>query len=121
MRRTGPSPLLFSAPESKSYSKTDHRCGHSWLSWLRRRQLLVPKISVQTVCLEFWGWTGMEWCSRRPWIDDTHSHTLKVGYIPGRNGQTMHERRGCDEGITIRVRVRHVKRRASLGDGGINH
>ena len=52
--------------------------------------LLVPKMSVQTVCLEFWGWIGMECCSRLPWIDHTHSHMLKVRYVPGRNGQTMH-------------------------------
>lgn len=58
--------------------------------------------------------------SRSPRIEHTHSHTLKVRHIPGRDRQTVHEGRGCDEGVTIGARVRHVKARASLSDGGIN-
>jgi hypothetical protein len=45
---------------------------------------------------------------------------LKAGYVSGRDGQTVYEGRGCDEGVTIGARVRYVKRRASLGDGGVN-
>jgi hypothetical protein len=47
--------------------------------------------------------------SRLPRIEHTNSHTLKVGYVPGRNRQTVHERGSCDEGITIRARIRRVK------------
>lgn len=32
----------------------------------------------------------------------------------------MHERCGCNESVTIGVRVRYVKRRTSLGDGSVN-
>jgi hypothetical protein len=59
-------------------------------------------------------------CSSFPRVEDTDSRTLKVGHIPGRDGQTVHQGCGCDEGVTIGARVRYVKRRASLGDGGIN-
>src|SRR6202142_1066274 len=55
-----------------------------------------------------------------PRVEDTDSRALKVGYIPGRDGQTVHQGCGCDEGVTIGARVRYVKHRASLGDGGIN-
>ena len=58
--------------------------------------------------------------SRLPRIDHAHSHTLRVGYIPGRDAQTVHEGRSCDEGVTIGAKVRHVKRRASLGDSGVH-
>jgi hypothetical protein len=58
-------------------------------------------------------------CSGFPRVNDTDSRTLKVGYIPGRDGQTVHQGRGCDKGTTIGARIRYVKRRASLGDGGI--
>ena len=64
--------------------------------------------------------TDTETCSSFPRVKDTHSCSLKVAYIPGRNGQAVYQGRGCDEGVTIGARVRYVKRRASLGDGGIN-
>ncbi len=59
-------------------------------------------------------------CSSFPRIEDSNSCTLKVGYIPGRDGQTVHQGSGCDEGVAIGARVRDVKRRASLGDGGVD-
>ncbi len=62
----------------------------------------------------------MKTCSRPPRIEHNRSGTLKVGYIPGRDGQTVHESCSCDEGVSIGARVRYVKRRAALGDGGIN-
>jgi len=55
-----------------------------------------------------------------PRVENTNSRTLKVGHVPGRNGQTVHQGSGCDEGITIRARVRYVKRCASPGDIGVN-
>ena len=55
-----------------------------------------------------------------PRIEDTDPRTLKVGYIPGRDGQTVHQSGGCDEGVAIGARVRYVKHRAALGDGGVN-
>jgi hypothetical protein len=60
-----------------------------------------------------------------PRIDDTDARTLKVGHIPGRHGQTVHEGCGCNEGVTIGARIwhvkrRYVKRRASPGDIGVN-
>ena len=55
-----------------------------------------------------------------PRVEDTDSGTLKVGYIPGRDGQTVQQGCGCDEGVTIGARVRYVKRRATLGNGGVN-
>ena len=55
-----------------------------------------------------------------PRVEDTDSRTLKVGYIPGRDGQAVHQGSGCDEGVTIGARVRYVKRRASPGDIGVN-
>ena len=55
-----------------------------------------------------------------PRVEDADSRPLKVGYIPGRDGQTVYQGCGCDEGVTIGTRVRYVKRRASLGDVGIN-
>lgn len=55
-----------------------------------------------------------------PRIEHIHSHAVKVSYIPSRDGQTVHKGRGCDESVSIGARVRHVKRRASLGYGGIN-
>lgn len=64
--------------------------------------------------------TDTKTCSIFPRVEDTDSRTLKVGYIPGRDGQTVYQGCGCDEGVTIGARVRYVKRRASLGDGGIN-
>ena len=62
----------------------------------------------------------MKACSSRPRIEHNHSGAFKVGYIPGRDGKTVHEGCGCDEGVTIGARIRYVKRRASLGDGGVN-
>jgi hypothetical protein len=59
-------------------------------------------------------------CSRFPRIEHGHSHTFEVGYISSRHGQPVHEGRGCDESVSIGARVRYVKRRASLGNGGVN-
>src|ERR1700733_10559321 len=59
-------------------------------------------------------------CSVPPGIEHRCSRSLEVGYIPGRDGQTMHEGCGCDERVTIGARVRYVKRRASLRDSGVN-
>jgi hypothetical protein len=59
-------------------------------------------------------------CSRFPRIEHGHSHTFEVGYISSRHGQPVHEGRGCDESVSIGTRVRYVKRRASLGNGGVN-
>ena len=64
--------------------------------------------------------TDTKTCSSFPRVEDTDSRTLEIGYIPGRDGQTVHQGCGCDEGVTIGARVRYVKRRASLGDGSIN-
>ena len=64
--------------------------------------------------------TDRKSCSSFPRVENTNSRALKVGYIPGRDGQAVHEGCGCDEGITIGARVRHVKRRASPGDIGVN-
>jgi hypothetical protein len=58
--------------------------------------------------------------SRIPRIEQIHSHAVKVNYIPSRDGQTVHKGRGCDESVSIGARVRHVKRRASLGNSGVN-
>lgn len=64
--------------------------------------------------------TGWKWCSGSPRVEDIHSHTIKVSYIPGRDGQTVHKGCGCDESVSIRARVRHVKRRAPLGNSAVN-
>jgi hypothetical protein len=64
--------------------------------------------------------TDTKSCSRPPRIEHTRSHTFKIGHIPGRDGQTVHEGRGGNEGVSIGARVRHVKRRAALGDSGVN-
>ena len=62
----------------------------------------------------------MKTCSSYPRIEHTHSRTLKVGYIPGRDGKAVHEGCGCYKGVTIGARVWYVKRRASLGHSGVN-
>ena len=64
--------------------------------------------------------TDTKTCSSFPRVEDTDARTLKVGYVPGRDGQTVHQGCGCDEGVTIGARVRYVKRRASPGDIGVN-
>ena len=55
-----------------------------------------------------------------PGIEHADSRSLEVGHIPGRDGQTVHQGCGCNEGVTIGARVRYVKRRASPRDSGVN-
>ena len=64
--------------------------------------------------------TDTETCSSFPRVKDTHSCSLKVAYIPGRNGQAVYQGRGCDKGVTIGARIRHVQRRAAPGDIGVD-
>jgi hypothetical protein len=69
--------------------------------------------------------TDTKTCSSFPRVEDTGSRTFKVGYIPGRDGQAVHQGCGCDEGVTIGARIwhvkrRYVKRRASPGNIGVN-
>ena len=62
---------------------------------------------------------GINSCSVSPGIDHTHSRSLEVGYIAGRDGQAVHQGCGCDEGVAIGARVRYGKGRAPLRDGGV--
>ena len=63
--------------------------------------LLLRKIKCADNVSRIPATTDMKSCSRLPRIEHTHSHTLKVGYIPGRDSQTVHEGRRCYEGVTI--------------------
>src|SRR5271154_721181 len=64
--------------------------------------------------------TDAKTCSSFPRVEDTDSCTLKVSYIPGRDGQTVHQGCGCYEGVAIGARVRYVKHRTSPGDVDVN-
>jgi hypothetical protein len=82
--------------------------------------LLLRKIKCADNLSRIPATSDMKSCSRLPRIEHTHSHMVKVGYIPGGDSQTVHEGRRCYEGVTIGAMVRHVKRRASLCDGSVN-
>jgi hypothetical protein len=55
-----------------------------------------------------------------PRIDHSYPHGLKVAHIPGYNRHAMDERRGCNEGIVIRARIRNVEGCATLSHSSIN-
>ena len=58
--------------------------------------------------------------SRLPRVDSRDAHGLEMIHVSRDDRHRMDERRGGDEGIAIRARIRNVERRAALGHGGIN-